>query len=113
MNYYRLMKTLALIILVFSCASLLEGKLLSKWQGKFLSELKTHPYFSTLPSQAKEGVREYRYISRFRSKASCQALGGCIGLGDYNCTYRFILDKERIKEARQLGQCPGENTDPK
>jgi hypothetical protein len=107
-----------LLISHLSCTSVKKDeKILAweEWKGRRVSALERHPYFKNLPitKMKHENGREtwlLRDQSRFQTDAYCQALGGCIGLPNYNCDNAFSVEDGIIVTFEQSGSCPGVKT---
>lgn len=85
-------------------------KIRKSWEGKSVSELEAHPFFSKIPLKRKESdgeieLRNYEEPGTYRSRANCASLGGCIGIGSGACQNIFTIKKGVISQYEMRESC--------
>ena len=105
-----------LLVLLVACTSLKnpDTKTLSPWVGKPAQKLDNHDYFSKLFLETKIKtdlvVRDYIQRRNYSTKAGCEALGSCAGMGHpVDCHNIFEIQKEIIVAATREGNCLNED----
>jgi hypothetical protein len=100
------------MLLIFaSCAPLRNDNFMIGWVGLPVAELRTHPYFSNLPTRiiqrsAIKKTLEYREPDGYRTKVECEQIGGCVGLQYLaDCVYEFEVETQLIVGASLHGKC--------
>lgn len=110
-----MVKFFALLLSILSCSHQRANSGPSGWEQKTKEELLRHPYFKNLKVKQVSASNEREQLlffdqTPFQTGASCQGLGGCLGLPSYNCQYQILLIKNKIHEFNSVGVCPPRKT---